>query len=440
MYADDLVILSRSEAGLQNCLNALDTYCKKWNLTVNCTKTEVMIFNKTGHLFKNLRFHLGDQQLKVVRNYTYLGITFSISGSFQKAILDLRDKARRAYFKFRRHDLTNNVKLTIKFFDVLVKPILMYCCEVFTILSCPRLDNNNLYSLCDKVLYENLNLSMCKYLLGIRKNSSNVAARGELGRSPLLLDFLHHTFKYRDRVSEPSNSLVYEAYRESTKCNTTSWANLLNQLPSRLDCFDESSFSITMLRQMYEKSWRDQLCRVTITKGETVNSKLRTLAKVKTDFTIENYVLTLPFTKRRDFSKLRTSAHSLEIETGRYNDISCELRHCKLCSSDAVEDEKHFLLSCPFFHDIRLEIIRQNNHLIDFDINDTDECFNKIFSCVNGTSSGSKFSCLLAQSLSQARYDFFTYNPALKTKRTVVTRVAEGGGRVIRQPDRLMYF
>ena len=35
LYADDLIILSRSKAGLQNCLNALAQYCRSWMLNIN---------------------------------------------------------------------------------------------------------------------------------------------------------------------------------------------------------------------------------------------------------------------------------------------------------------------------------------------------------------------------------------------------------------------
>ena len=34
-FADDLVILSESQSGLQSALNKLENYCHKWQLTVN---------------------------------------------------------------------------------------------------------------------------------------------------------------------------------------------------------------------------------------------------------------------------------------------------------------------------------------------------------------------------------------------------------------------
>ena len=49
-------------------------------------------------------------------------------------------------------------------------------------------------------------------------------------------------------------------------------------------------------------------------------------------------------------SKIRLSAHSLAIETGRYNKpfTSAEERYCKYCLNQ-VENEKHFLLYCPLY-------------------------------------------------------------------------------------------
>ena len=46
LYADDLVLISESQEGLQNCLNKTWEYCKSWGLEINYTKSKVMIFNK----------------------------------------------------------------------------------------------------------------------------------------------------------------------------------------------------------------------------------------------------------------------------------------------------------------------------------------------------------------------------------------------------------
>ena len=38
LYADDLILLSRTEEGLQSCLNKLSKYCDEYGLSVNLKK------------------------------------------------------------------------------------------------------------------------------------------------------------------------------------------------------------------------------------------------------------------------------------------------------------------------------------------------------------------------------------------------------------------
>jgi hypothetical protein len=57
---------------------------------------------------------------------------------------------------------------------------------------------------------------------------------------------------------------------------------------------------------------------------------------------------------RSPLTKLRLSAHSLAIETGRYckPTIPANDRFCKACK-DKVEDEHHFLIDCPIYNSVR---------------------------------------------------------------------------------------
>ncbi len=48
LYADDLVILSTSQQGLQASMNKLQNYCEKWKLEVNMAKSKVMCLKKGG--------------------------------------------------------------------------------------------------------------------------------------------------------------------------------------------------------------------------------------------------------------------------------------------------------------------------------------------------------------------------------------------------------
>ena len=57
----------------------------------------------------------------------------------------------------------------------------------------------------------------------------------------------------------------------------------------------------------------------------------------------------------------------LNIETGRYIRKELNERLCLLCNQNSIEDEHHFLLSCPVYnaeHDNLCKLIPSFNHLI----------------------------------------------------------------------------
>ena len=51
LYADDMVLLATSAAGLQRQLDLLQQYCRQWGLTVNIDKTKLMLLSgrRTQH-------------------------------------------------------------------------------------------------------------------------------------------------------------------------------------------------------------------------------------------------------------------------------------------------------------------------------------------------------------------------------------------------------
>ena len=80
------------------------------------------------------------------------------------------------------------------------------------------------------------------------------------------------------------------------------------------------------------------------------SGKLRTYRLFKKEFSCEAY-LNLPPYLRVPITKLRTSAHPLRIETGRYalpTPLPVEQRTCWFCTNQ-VEDEPHFLIACKLY-------------------------------------------------------------------------------------------
>ena len=55
--------------------------------------------------------------------------------------------------------------------------------------------------------------------------------------------------------------------------------------------------------------------------------------------------------------KITPSIYDLEIEIGRHNRIDRNNRICKLCNSNAIETEFHFVMVCPLYKDLRRKYI-----------------------------------------------------------------------------------
>ena len=72
---------------------------------------------------------------------------------------------------------------------------------------------------------------------------------------------------------------------------------------------------------------------------------------------------------RKNLTRIRVSAHRLNIETQRFNGrnvyIPEDQRTCKCCEMDDKEDELHFVIKCPAYNDLRETMFSkaaQNNH------------------------------------------------------------------------------
>jgi hypothetical protein len=85
VYADDLIILSRSKSGLQNCLNQPHEWCNEWLMEVNIKKTKIMILQKHNSKLPNLNFYIRNKNIDIVKEYTYLGLKLIPNGKFKIA-------------------------------------------------------------------------------------------------------------------------------------------------------------------------------------------------------------------------------------------------------------------------------------------------------------------------------------------------------------------
>ena len=85
--------------------------------------------------------------------------------------------------------------------------------------------------------------------------------------------------------------------------------------------------------------------------------KLRTYCLFKTKLRLEDYLLTKgnPW-GRQILTSLRSGTNKLMIEKGRWMGIQKEDRLCLQCDLKIAESEKHFLIACPKYEHLRVDL------------------------------------------------------------------------------------
>ena len=101
---------------------------------------------------------------------------------------------------------------------------------------------------------------------------------------------------------------------------------------------------------IYQQSWYSAINN---------SSRLETYSLLKHDFIFEPY---LDYIKDKRFriaiTRFRTS-HDLFIEKGRHLNIERNQRTCNMCTGNMIENEFHFLLSCPAYSELRQKYMKR---------------------------------------------------------------------------------
>lgn len=362
MYADDIALISSSEEGLQHCLDKLDKYCNEWKLSVNCKKTKVIIFNKSGKIIKNNGFYMGKNSIEVVKEMKYLGIVFNNNCTFNTAVDNLKDKGIKSMFKLFKSfgNYTPDMKTSFRLFDAMIKPILLYNCEVWGPYMCNFDKLSEIAPGKSQLFYKNsfekVHMKWLKYTLGVNSKCTNIAATAETGRYPLLLDIICTTMKYWFRMSNaPENTLLYHGYKANIDCISKGqkcWLSFIEKVANKSNFHSESHVNAASIKTkqylqgLFDKQFECDLYNDMRNSGE--GNKLRTFRTFKNDISEEPYLSCILDRKvRHSISRLRMSAHNLKIETGRHSRPKTLLNN-RICSNcpGKIDNEFHLVAEC----------------------------------------------------------------------------------------------
>ena len=112
-----------------------------------------------------------------------MGIDIKHTCNFRNAVKVLSDQALRAYhnllYNFDKLDCKTQMKMEL--FDKMITPILLYGSEVWGIYCIKEIDK--------------LHIKFCKYVLGVKTQTSNFAVYDELGRFSIYINPIERSLK-----------------------------------------------------------------------------------------------------------------------------------------------------------------------------------------------------------------------------------------------------
>ena len=129
-YADDTVLLSETEKGINEMLDYIQKEGKKYSIEMNVTKTKRMVVTNKGHKIVDAK--IGQERIGQVRKFQYLGATIDENLQNETEIRISIAKAKQSFWKHKEL-MRNNLPMRAKtkLLNTQVWSILKYGSEVF---------------------------------------------------------------------------------------------------------------------------------------------------------------------------------------------------------------------------------------------------------------------------------------------------------------------
>lgn len=91
-YADDLVIMAKSEEGMKEMLKRMERYLKLKKLQLNIEKSKIICFEKRGRRRK-IKWKWEGKEIEEVAEVKYFGVVLKKNGKEESQVKELRKKA-----------------------------------------------------------------------------------------------------------------------------------------------------------------------------------------------------------------------------------------------------------------------------------------------------------------------------------------------------------
>ena len=268
----------------------------------------------------------------------------------QKYIADQANIALFSLLRKIRH-FSLPIDMQIDLFNKMIKPILLYGCE--------------LWGFGNIEIIERVQLKFLKHILHLKKSTPSFMIYGELGVYPLKLDIQSRTISYWAKVSitRPNYiaSMIYDGLYSlnETRRLKNKWLDNIKHLLCSNGYGNvwenQTNFNVEWLNKSFKQRLKDSYLQNWNSLVDKSSSGLN-YRLFKQNFELNKYFTYLPINKCRLLTAFRSRNHRLPIEVGRWASIPVSERKCQLCN-DGIGDEFHYVLECKTLNEQRRQYI-----------------------------------------------------------------------------------
>ncbi|UYV76332.1 hypothetical protein LAZ67_14000035 [Cordylochernes scorpioides] len=360
LYADDIAIIGESRMNLQKKIKILKEYLDENLMTLNESKSKIMVFRNGGKPSNKDRWFWNDKPITITSRYTYLGFPLTPTITTTHPANYFKGKALTAInatHPILIKSKAKSINLSTKLFDTIVRAVLMYAAP--------------LWATEHKDLLDSIQDIFIRRFLNLPRYTPGYLIRLETGRISLSVTALKLTLKYWLRVLNMSSDrlprICFNRTRELSNASGTpigfikKLTNLLNNngSPALVSCDDPETLrsAITgLLKTAADQSIQNDLTRMD-------KSKLYSHYKdIHISFMTEGYLLgDFPFPVVRLLAQVRIlSSFFRENHTKM---LCGEDPTCTFCNSKLQNEITHYIFDCSALKEERRTLMLKTGQL-----------------------------------------------------------------------------
>jgi hypothetical protein len=206
-FADDMVIVAKSEREMKEMMRNLEKYVRKKKLEVNVEKTKMMVFSKRKRKNEESEWKWEESKIERVSEFKYLGYTFNERATVRAQVREVVRKANKVVgcvWGIGERMWGGEFGRRMMMFESMVESVLMYGAEI--------------WGWKEREEVERVQEKYLRWVLGVDRETPGYIVREECKRSKLRVKAGKRAAKFEDRMGGREECrILTECYREKKK-------------------------------------------------------------------------------------------------------------------------------------------------------------------------------------------------------------------------------